>query len=203
MKKLRKEEMKKCLYGLFNQFGKVVDVVSLKSETLRGQAWIVYEDVTSATNALRAMQDFPFFGKEMRVEYAKTKSDAAAKLDGSWHRDKRTRKITLSVAAEDKNISKEEGGEKPKPSAAASASDVGEPNSILFLENLPEATNEAMLGVLFQQFPGYKEARLVPGKPGIAFIEFESELQSGVALSGLQGFKITPQHSMRIIYAKR
>jgi U2 small nuclear ribonucleoprotein B'' len=57
--------MKKCLYGLFNQFGKVIDVVSLKTESLRGQAWIVYEDVTSATNALRAMQDFPFFGKEM------------------------------------------------------------------------------------------------------------------------------------------
>jgi U2 small nuclear ribonucleoprotein B'' len=48
------------------------------------------------------------------------------------------------------------GGEKAKPSAAAPASEVGEPNSILFLENLPEATNEAMLGVLFQQFPGKK-----------------------------------------------
>jgi len=38
----------------------------------------------------------------------------------------------------------------------APTSEVGEPNSILFLENLPEATSEAMLGVLFQQFPGKK-----------------------------------------------
>lgn len=43
----------------------------------------------------------------------------------------------------------------------------------------------------------------MPGKPGIAFIEFETDLQAGVALSGLQGFKVTPQHAVSIIYAKR
>ena len=45
-----------------------------------------------------------------RVEYAKTKSDAAAKIDGTWHRDKRTRKITLSIAQE--NINSKEGEAK-------------------------------------------------------------------------------------------
>jgi len=60
-----------------------------------------------------------------------------------------------------------------------------------------------MLDVLFKQFPGYKEARLVPGKPGIAFVEFEADFQAGVALAGLQGFKITPQNSMHIIYSKK
>ena len=58
-------EAKRCLYALFGQFGKVVDVVCMKTEKLRGQAWIVFADVTSATNAMRAMQDFPFFGKAM------------------------------------------------------------------------------------------------------------------------------------------
>lgn len=142
-----------------------------------------------------------------RVQYARTKSDAAAKLDGTWKKDKRTRKETVAGPAAER-AGAEDGAKPREPSragaaGAASAADVGEPNSILFLENLPDATNEAMLGVLFSQFPGYKEARMVPAKPGIAFVEFESELQSGVALAGLQGFKITPQHSMRIIYAKR
>lgn len=50
---------------------------------------------------------------------------------------------------------------------------------------------------------GYKEARLVPSKPGISFVDFENEMQASVALSGLQGFKITPQHAMRITYAKQ
>ena len=38
---------------------------------------------------------------------------------------------------------------------------------------------------------------------GIGFVEFENELQSGVAMSGLQGFKITPTNLMQITYAKR
>jgi hypothetical protein len=46
-----------------------------------------------------------------RVQYARTKSDAAAKLDGSWHRDKRTRKTTLGggAAAADDTTMKEQG----------------------------------------------------------------------------------------------
>lgn len=39
--------------------------------------------------------------------------------------------------------------------------------------------------------------------PGIAFVEFDNEMQAGVALSGLQGFKITPTNSMDISYAKQ
>lgn len=31
------------------------------------------------------------------------------------------------------------------------------PNKILFVQNLPEATNSQMLSMLFQQFPGFKE----------------------------------------------
>ena len=33
------------------------------------------------------------------------------------------------------------------------------PNKILFVQNLPEASTEAMLTLLFQQFPGFKEVR--------------------------------------------
>ena len=45
--------------------------------------------------------------------------------------------------------------------------------------------------------------RLVPGKAGIAFVEFENEVQSGTAMQGLQNFKITPTNLMKITYAKR
>ncbi len=58
-------ELKKCMYALFSQFGKIIDVVSLKTVRLRGQTWIVFTDVSAATNALRTMQGFPFFEKPM------------------------------------------------------------------------------------------------------------------------------------------
>ena len=63
--KIKKEELKKSLYAVFSQFGKIVDIVACKTLKLRGKAWVVFEDVTSATNALRQMQDFPFYDKSM------------------------------------------------------------------------------------------------------------------------------------------
>ncbi|MEQ2284547.1 U2 small nuclear ribonucleoprotein B'' [Ameca splendens] len=77
------------------------------------------------------------------------------------------------------------------------------PNHILFLNNLPEETNEMMLSMLFNQFPGFKEVRLVPGKHDIAFVEFESDTQAGVAKDALQGFRITATCAMKITYAKK
>ena len=77
------------------------------------------------------------------------------------------------------------------------------PNQILFLTNLPEETNETMLSMLFNQFPGFKEVRLVPGRHDIAFVEFENEMQSSAARDALQGFKITPTASMKISFAKK
>jgi hypothetical protein len=51
------------MFALFSQFGKILDVVALKTFRLRGQAWIVFTDVAAATNALRTMQGFAFFDK--------------------------------------------------------------------------------------------------------------------------------------------
>ena len=53
------------------------------------------------------------------------------------------------------------------------------------------------------RFPGFKEVRMVTGKQGIAFVEFENEIEAGVAMNGLQHFKITPTHLMVISYAKK
>lgn len=58
-------ELKKCLYAIFSQFGKILDIICMKTHRLRGQAWVVFSDVTSATNALTSMQGFPFFDKPM------------------------------------------------------------------------------------------------------------------------------------------
>lgn len=53
------------------------------------------------------------------------------------------------------------------------------------------------------RFPGFKEVRLVPGKHDIAFVEFESDTQAGVAKDALQGFKITATCAMKITYSKK
>lgn len=77
------------------------------------------------------------------------------------------------------------------------------PNSILFVQNLPHETTPMMLQMLFCQYPGFKEVRMVEAKPGIAFVEYGDEVQSTVAMQALQGFKMNPQNSMLITYAKK
>lgn len=59
-----------------------------------------------------------------------------------------------------------------------------------------------MLEVLFSQYPGYREVRLIEAKPGIAFVDYENDVQSSIAMEALQGFKIIAQNPMAISYAK-
>ncbi len=42
-----------------------MDVVALKTPKLRGQAWVVFTEITAASNAVRQMQNFPFYDKPM------------------------------------------------------------------------------------------------------------------------------------------
>lgn len=62
-------ELKRSLYALFSQFGHVVDIVALKTMKMRGQAFVIFKELGSSTNALRQLQGFPFYGKPM-VSYS-------------------------------------------------------------------------------------------------------------------------------------
>lgn len=58
-------ELKRSLYALFSQYGRILDVVALKTPKLRGQAWVVFSEVTASSMAIRQMQNFPFYDKPM------------------------------------------------------------------------------------------------------------------------------------------
>ncbi|GAB4841121.1 U1 small nuclear ribonucleoprotein A [Ancistrocladus abbreviatus] len=55
------------------------------------------------------------------------------------------------------------GGAKPVVQEAPAP-----PNSIVFVQNLLRETTQMMLHVLFNQFPGLKEVRMVEAKPKIS-----------------------------------
>uniref|UniRef100_A0A1A7YDI1 Small nuclear ribonucleoprotein polypeptide B2 n=1 Tax=Iconisemion striatum TaxID=60296 RepID=A0A1A7YDI1_9TELE len=202
--KVKKEELKRSLYALFSQFGQVVDIVAMKTEKMRGQAFVIFKELTAATNALRQLQGFPFYNKPMRIQYAKTDSEVISKMKGTFS-DKEKKKEKKKKAQEQAaNAAKKPSAVSAVP-AQTPAVQVPDnpPNHILFLTNLPEETNEMMLSMLFNQFPGFKEVRLVPGKHDISFVEFESDTQAGVAKDALQGFRITATCAMKITFAKK
>ena len=77
------------------------------------------------------------------------------------------------------------------------------PNNVLFVQNLPMDATSATLETLMQPFFGFKEVRMIAARPGIAFVEFESEVEATIALSGLNSFEITPTNALLITYAKK
>merc|ERR1712032_906356 len=109
----------------------------------------------------------------MRISYSKTDSDMIAKMKGTY----KDRAIKSAGAEKMKKLKKTKSG---KPDSALQDGSSSVP------------PNEMMLGMLFNQFPGFKEVRLVPGRADIAFVEFEGAEQSTSARDALQGFKISP-----------
>ncbi|KAI1350184.1 hypothetical protein F5Y01DRAFT_316130 [Xylaria sp. FL0043] len=82
--KINKADLKTALYLLFSTHGPVLDVVALKTAKMRGQAHIVFRDIHAATQAMRSLDGFQFLGRELKIQYAKSKSDVIAKLDGTY-----------------------------------------------------------------------------------------------------------------------
>jgi len=200
--KVKVPELKKSLYHVFSQFGNILDVFADRTLAKRGQAWIVFDDLGGSTKAMREMQGFNFYGKPMRVAFAKVKSDIISKVDGTFvARPKR--KVGKSSDEERKKRKRVEAPSVPKAAPVSFTPAVEVPNNILFLENLPSEIDQNGLAALFKQYTGFVEARLIAGKPGIAFVEYGDAYQSGRAKDALQGFALDAEHSIRITFAKQ
>lgn len=217
--KINLTEIKKGLYHVLGQYGNIVSIYLSKRWIHRGQAFVVYDKITSATAALNGSQGFLFFKKPLHITYAKVKSDVVSKVDGTFIQrpkrqptDSKIPEGTLQQAerAKRKQLRQQRDATDPTKKLKiiepeqppTEVFNVGEPNKILFAEHLPPTTEESMLDTIFISYSGYQNSRLVPGR-NVAFIEFEGEKDAGVALTALQGFKITPEHTMRLSYAKR
>ncbi|KAG5984042.1 hypothetical protein E4U55_006271 [Claviceps digitariae] len=82
--KIQKADIRTVLYMLFSTYGPVLDVVALKTMSMRGQAHIVYRDVQTATQAMRSLDGQEILGRKLKIQYAKSKSHFVAKLDGTF-----------------------------------------------------------------------------------------------------------------------
>ncbi|KAI8920287.1 U2 small nuclear ribonucleoprotein B''-like protein [Powellomyces hirtus] len=211
---VHKEELRRSLYYLFSQHGQVIDVVALKSMKMRGQAFVVFREIASATSAMRSLQGFPLYSKSLSITYAKSKSNAVKIREGAYLGAGRPPSATAPAvaagpAAPSGTKRPHDGDEEDGDAKRVRNEDEGAgpttenpPNRILFLSNLPTSVSEDMLAMLFQQYAGFKEVRLVPGKTGIAFVEYETDIQADTAKTVLNGFKLAPTVSMGVEFAK-
>merc|ERR1711982_44641 len=101
--------------------------------------------------ALREMQNFMFYNKPMRVSYAKRKSDAISKRDGTFvARPKRKKQKVDGKGGKIKMKMKAQFPRKSGQSTAAI------PHNVLFIENLPANIQQSAVQMLFQQFSGFE-----------------------------------------------
>lgn len=81
-----------------------------------------------------------------------------------------------------------------KPTGPAAATVVPDeylpPNKILFVQNLPDDSDAVTLTNLFGRFEGFREVRMVPGRRGIAFVEYENEAGAIAARENLAGTQL-------------
>ncbi len=78
------------------------------------------------------------------------------------------------------------------------------PNKILFVQNLSDDYDVEALTSLFGRFEGFREVRMVPGRKGIAFVEYEAEQGAITAKENTAGTSLGDGgHVMKVTYQRQ
>ncbi|GFE53187.1 small nuclear ribonucleoprotein [Babesia ovis] len=179
-------DLTKLLFELFVPYGDIVDIQVRRTQKMRGQAFVSFSEISSAIAALKGANERIFMNKPLKVTYARKTAYKAMKPADCY------RLLTSSRALPSEPVDVQDSLEKGEES--------GERHT-LFVENLHPDMNKMAVEILFQQYPGYKDTRFVEGKC-VAFVDFATAYQGEVALQGLQGFKVSHNHELRISFAK-
>ncbi|KAI1823592.1 RNA recognition domain-containing protein [Xylaria intraflava] len=216
--RVKPDALKTALTAVFSEYGTIVDIVAKTNLKAKGQAFIVFDNPESAHQAIDEIQGFELFDKPMQLALARTRSDATVASTGNkeefeLHQRRRLAekdKRKAAEAAEEQKRLKRPGAVPPaeanrpakaargaalKPTGGAAANAVVPdeylpPNKILFVQNLPEDYDIEALTGLFGRFEGFREVRLVPGRRGIAFIEYEAESGAITAKENTAGMAV-------------
>ncbi|KAL8339225.1 hypothetical protein RB601_005895 [Gaeumannomyces tritici] len=211
--RVKPEALKEVLATIFSDYGTIVDIVAKTNLRAKGQAFVVFDDPDSAQRAVDEVQGFELFDRPMHLAIARTRSDATVRAAGSGeefeaHKRRRVaemdkkKALEAATAAQNKQAAGARGG-KPAagaprglkatgPAAAAPAvpDEYLPPNKTLFVQNLPASFDVDALTGVFGRFPGFREVRLVPGRRGLAFVEYETEAGAIAAKESTAGMAL-------------
>lgn len=80
--KLPKPTLRRALYTFFAPHGPVLAITACKTRRMRGQAHILFRDITCAAAAMRASHGQEFLGRTMRVGWSRNRSKILAVMRG-------------------------------------------------------------------------------------------------------------------------
>ena len=202
--RIKPDALKRALIPLFGRFGKIIDLVAMKSLWRKGQAWVVYENPAVAAKAMAALQGHQLYSKPMRIAFSKTPSDATLKRKQiPITREKKPRMTAEESAA--KLVERTKSTEdffKPSRAAPKVPQYTSIPNRTLFVENLPADLPASYLEDICKTIDGYEETRIIAGR-GVAFIDFHFDYQAARAMQSINGKQVGPGFVLKVSYAKK
>ncbi|KAF9462592.1 hypothetical protein BDZ94DRAFT_1260780 [Collybia nuda] len=187
--KVNKEELRSQLFALFTTHGKIIDIVASKSQQMRGQAFLVFTDLASATSAMRACEGMDFYDKPIHIDYAKSKSYATLRREDPSFVPPTAANASAIVAQNSKRRRDEEADDgergskrekseedeeemeiddeddsvpqnKTNISASTLPPSAQQPSIRLLCTNLPQEVTDDVLSVLFQQYQGFQTTQV-------------------------------------------
>lgn len=218
--KIKIPKLKESLKELFGQYGTIIDIVAHKNIRLRGQAFVVFDELESAIKAHNSLTNQDFLGRPLIVQFAKTKSDATVlkNTPDQFEQHKQNRKPLTEAknalirqareqASKKRKASPATGESAPKRQAKKTASAEEEhaielpPHKILFLEKLPDGIQQDTLVEIFKKYDGFIEVRLFTVRH-LGFVEYETDDQAIVAKADTEGLELGGS-KIKITYAKK
>jgi len=220
--------LKQSLTAIFSQYGTIIDVIARRSLKAKGQAFVVFDKPESAEAAIKEVQAFPLFSKPMVLAFSKSRSDATVKREAGEesaefeaHKrrrlaEKERREAQAALESQRRPAAaapldptkpakaKPSGGLKSTaPSTAPQIPDEYlPPHTTLFLRELPDDADAEMLSNLFGRYDAFKEVRMVPGRKGIAFVEFET-LEGAISAKEGMGGMVLGGNVVRVTYQRQ
>ncbi|EMR09622.1 hypothetical protein PNEG_02206 [Pneumocystis murina B123] len=198
--KVKIDVLKKSLEAVFSSYGTILDIVAHKNIRMKGQAFVVFDSISSAQKAIADVQAFKLFDKPMVLQFSKTKSDATVKKFGTLEEfeehkrrriEKKVNRKVIQVKAPQTTTTKKNVSKKVTQKQPTIPDEYLPPHKVLFLQKLPENVTADVLSAVFGRFSGFKEVRMVPGRAGIAFVEYERDEDAIVAKQGTVGMSLS------------
>jgi U2 small nuclear ribonucleoprotein B'' len=189
--KLSPGHLKKNLYLVFSEFGKVIHIVANRSAKLRGQAWVSFDDPASAANALQSKQGFDLCGKPMKISFSKT--------------------VTKIIKQEEFATDKERSNVNKRSWSGMSEGQVDTENMhqrfdiddtdakiiVVCVEGAGLAQHTEALKGLFSQYTGPDRVRLVEGKD-VCFVDFVETESAQLCVNQLGGYAISSDCTLKL-----
>lgn len=204
--KLHPNILKEKLQKLFGAYAPQ-QFIAHRNIRMRGQAFAVFDDVAQAERALKDLQGYPFEDKPLVLAYAQRPSDRTVeRKEGTEALEKHKEERLARKAARGPLKQKSAAMRKAKGGAAGkgNAADAGTnpPHKVLFVQNLPEETTVDIMQAVFARYAGFSEVRMVPGRAGIAFVEYKTDNDAIAAREGTRGLQLSGKQ-LKVSFGKK